>query len=82
MQIILFCNQAGQSAGQPGKSTNVLNFSLPPKSDRVDDDNAAIFTDANGNKGAHLTLNGVSDEALAEFKGNPRVLVTIQVVKE
>lgn len=81
MQIVLFCNNAGQQAGQPKKSSNTLNLTLPPRSDKVDDANADFFADPN-NKGANLTLNGVSDYVLEAFRGNPRVKVTLEVLAD
>jgi hypothetical protein len=81
VQVIMFCTNAGFSAGAPGKATQNLQFALPPRnSDRVDDENPEVFADPT-QRAANLNLNGVKDSVMAKFAAAPRVRVTIEIIE-
>lgn len=77
MKIVMFVSNSASTANKPEESTTVLRLNLPPKSDKVDDANADVFTDEQ-RKSALIELQGISEELRAIFKGGQRVTVTIE----
>lgn len=80
MKITMFVANAASTSAKPGDSQNALRLNLPPKGDRIDDDNPDVFTDAM-RKHAQFEATGLTDELLAPFKGGQRVTVTIEIAK-
>lgn len=80
MKLTMFVSNAASTAGKPDDTQNVLRLNLPPKSDKVDDENKDVFPDTN-KKGGVVEFQGISDKLQAEFKGGQRVTVTIELAK-
>jgi len=81
LTLVLFCSTAGFSAGSPRKPNQNLNFNLPPKSDKIDEENEAVFADPNV-RGANFNISGVTPEVIGQFATAPRVKVTIEIMEE
>lgn len=79
--LVMFATNVGISAGQPRKAIQNLNLSLTPKSDKIDDDNAGVFADAN-NRAANLNIQNLAPETLALFMAAPRVRVTVEIIED
>lgn len=77
----MYCQRAGFDAGSPKATRHNLNFQLPPKSDKVDDENASIFV-SKTEQGANLNLNNVSADVVALFAKAPRVRVSIEIIED
>lgn len=80
MKLTMFVSNAASTAGKPDDKQNVLRLNLPPKSDKVDDENKAVFPDESKKSGV-VEFQGITDAIQAEFKGGQRVIVTIEVAK-
>lgn len=78
IKLSMFCQNAGHSSGIPGKPNYQITLTLPPKSDRIDDENKDVFADAQ-NRSATINLQNVSPEMAAQFAKAPRVKVTIEI---
>lgn len=78
MKLTLYVSNAASTSGKPGEKQNVLRFNLPPKSDKVDDENAALFPDAS-RKSVVLEIGGLADEELAKYSGGKLASVTIEL---
>lgn len=78
--INLYVNNAASTASKPGEQTSVLRLQLPPKSDRVDDENLGVFADAD-RKSTLMEIQGLNGDFHSQFKGGQRVKVTIEVIE-
>lgn len=77
MKLTLFVSNRAATSGKPDESQNILRLNLPPKSDKIDDDNKEAFPNANTKSGV-VEFTGLSDEIMAEFRAGQRVTVTIE----
>lgn len=80
MKLTVFVSNAGSTSARPGESQNTLRLVLPPKTDRVDDENKDVFPNG-ANKNVIVEIHGLSDEALEPFRGGTRVTLTIEPAK-
>jgi len=80
LKLTLFVVSAATNSQRPGEMQNMLRVALPPKSDRVDDENVDAFP-APDKKNATVEFYGLSDELQAAFKAGQRVTLTLEVQK-
>lgn len=80
MKITFFVANSASTSAKPGDTTNNLRMHLPPASDKVDDQNLAVFPEQN-RKSAIIEIQGLDEAQLAKFKGGKRVVVTFEVEK-
>jgi hypothetical protein len=81
ISLVMYCQNAGVNAGAPHQGIPNLSFQLPPKSDKVDDDNKGVFASETQRSGS-LTLNNVPADIMSQFLTSPRVRVTVEILPE